>query len=70
MSSNVELPPNNGAVSTILQIIKAVMSLAAEAKVGALFINCHEAVPARHVLEFLGHPQPPTPMQMDNTTAL
>jgi hypothetical protein len=39
MSSNVELPPNNGAVSTILQIIKAVMSLAAEAKVGALFIN-------------------------------
>ena len=56
MSSNVELPPNNGVVSTILQIIKAVMSLAAEAKVRALFINCHEAVPARHVLKFLGHP--------------
>jgi hypothetical protein len=70
ISSNVELSPNNGAVSTILQIIKAVMSLAAEAKVEALFINCHEAVPARHVLEFLGHSQPPTPMQMDNTTAL
>ncbi len=70
MSSNVELPPNNGVVSTILQIIKAVMSLAAKAKVGALFINCREAVPARHVLKFLGHPQPPTPMQMDNTTAL
>jgi hypothetical protein len=62
MSSNVELPPNNSAVSTISQIIKAVMSLAAEDKVGALFINCHKAVPARHVLEFLGHPQPPTPM--------
>ena len=30
ISSNVELPPNNSAVSTILQIIKAVMSLAAE----------------------------------------
>jgi hypothetical protein len=70
MSSNVELMPNNGAVSTILQIIKAVMSLVAEAKVGALFINCHEAVPARHVLELLGHPQPPTPMQTDNMTAL
>jgi hypothetical protein len=70
MSSNVELPLNNGAVSTILQIIKAVMSLGAEAKVGTLFINCREAVPARHVLEFLGHPQPPTPMQMDNTTSL
>ncbi len=70
MSSNVELPPDNGLVITILQIIKAVMSLSAEAKVGALFINCREAVPARHVLKFLGHPQPPTPMQMDNMTAL
>ncbi len=70
MSSNVELPPNNGAVSTILQIIKAVMSLSAKAEVRALFINCREAVPARNVLKFLGHPQPPTLMQMDNTTAL
>jgi hypothetical protein len=44
--------------------------LAAEAKVGALYINCQEAVPAKHVLEFMGHKQPPTPMQTDNTTAL
>jgi hypothetical protein len=70
MSSNVELPPNNSVVSTILQIIKAVISLAAEAEVGALFINCRKAVSARHVLEFLGHPQLPAPMQTDNTTAL
>jgi hypothetical protein len=70
MSSNVELPPNNGAVNTILQIIKAVMSSAAEAKVGALLINCRKVVPARHVLKFLGYPQLPTPMQTDNTTAL
>jgi hypothetical protein len=70
MSSDVEVPPNNGAVCTMSQIIKAVMSLAAEAKVGALFINCREAVPARHVLKFLGHPQLPTPIQTDNTTAL
>ena len=70
MFKNVETPPNNGAVFTILQTIKAVMSLAAEAKIGALYINCREAVPARHVLEFMGHKQPPTPMQTDNTTAL
>jgi hypothetical protein len=70
MSSNAELRPYNGNVSTILQIIIALMSLAAEAEVGALFINCCEAVPARHVLKFLGHPQLPTPMQTDNTTAL
>ncbi len=51
MSKNVETPPNNGAVFTILQIIKAVMPSVAEAETGALYINCHEAVPARHVLE-------------------
>jgi hypothetical protein len=70
MSKNMETPPNNGAVFTLLQIIKAVMSLAAEAEIGALYINCREAVPAQHVLEFMGYKQPPTPMQTDNTTAL
>ena len=44
--------------------------MAAEAKVGALYINFREAVPARHSLEFMGHKQPSTPMQTDNTTAL
>ncbi len=32
--------------------------------------NCREAIPAHHTLEFLGHPQPPTPIQTDNTTVL
>ena len=35
MSNNAETPTNNGAVFTILQIIKVVMSSAAEAEVGA-----------------------------------
>ena len=70
MSNNNALPPNNGAVLTIAQIIKAVMLSAAEAETGALYINCQEAIPARHTLEFLGHTQPPTPMQTNNTTAL
>ena len=70
MSTDTARPPNNGAVLTIAQIIKAVMTSAAEAEIGALYINCREAVPARHTLEYMGHPQPPTPMQTDNTTAL
>jgi hypothetical protein len=40
MSSDTPCPHNNGAVLTIAQIIKAVMSLAAKAKIGALYINC------------------------------
>jgi hypothetical protein len=70
MSSNTPRPHNNSTVFTIAQIIKAVMSLAADSKIGALYINCWEAVPACHTLEFLGHPQLPTPIQTDNTTAL
>ncbi len=70
MSNNTAKPPNNGTILTIAQIIKAVMSSAAEAEVGALYINCRETIPARHTLKFMGHPQPPTPMQTDNTTAL
>ncbi len=64
------IPSNNGAILTILQIIKAVMSSATEAEIGALYINCKEAIPARHTLEYLGHKQPPTPIQIDNTAAL
>jgi hypothetical protein len=70
MSDNTTKPPNNGAILTTAQIIEAVMSSAAEARVGALYINCREAVPAGHTLKFMGHPQSPTPMQADNTTAL
>ena len=46
------------------------MSSAAEAELGALYINSREAIPQRHLLEEMGHKQPPTPMQVDNSTAL
>ena len=70
MSNDSSNPPHNGADLTIAQIIKNAMSSAAEAELGTLFINCREAIPARHALEEMGHPHPPTPMQTDNTTAL
>jgi hypothetical protein len=70
MSSNTAKPPNNGAILTIALIIKVIISLAAEAEVGALYINFREAIPTCHTLELMGHHQLPTLMQMDNTTAL
>ena len=70
MSEDETFPANNGAVLTIAQIIKAVMSSAAEAELGALYINSREAIPIRHLLEEMGHKQPPTPIQVDNSTAL
>ena len=63
-------PPNNGSVTIISRIIKAVMSSAAEAELCALFINCREDVPAIIALEVIGHKRPPTSMQTYNTTAL
>jgi hypothetical protein len=69
-SSNVDDPPNNGAVLNISKILKAVMSSAANAKLGALYINAREAIPMQHLLKEMGHKQPPTPIQTDNSTAL
>ena len=70
MYDNAAIPSNNGAAINIYQIIKAVMYSAAEADLGALFINCQEAIPARQALEIMRHRQPPTPMHTNNTTAL
>jgi hypothetical protein len=39
LSNDDKHPPNNGAILTIATIIKAVMSSAAEAELGALYLN-------------------------------
>jgi hypothetical protein len=62
-------PPLNGALHIISKIMKNVLSLVAEAEVAACFHNAQEPCPLRHVLLTLGHPQPPTPIQTDNSTA-
>ena len=69
LSDDVDNPPNNGAILTKATIIKAVMSSAAEAELGALFLNAKEAVYLRQILTEMGHPQPRTPIQTDNSTA-
>ena len=69
LSSNTQYPPNNGAILDIAQIIDAVMSSAAEAEMGALFINAKEAVHLQCILHKMGHPKPHTPIQTDNLTA-
>ena len=60
----------NGAVLNLAAIMKMVLSSAAEAEFGALFHNTKEATPLRTTLEELGHPQPTTPVLVDNSTAL
>jgi hypothetical protein len=59
----------NGAILIISKALKHVMSSAAKAQFGAVFINAKEGAVLRTTLEELGHPQPPTPMETDNTPA-
>ena len=70
MSADVDDPPNNGAILNVSKIMTSVNSSAADAELGALYINACEAVAIRNLLNEMGHKQPKTPMQTDNSTAL
>eukprot|EP00804_Cyclotella_cryptica_P019747 CCRYP_009656-RC/>CCRYP_009656-RC protein AED:0.39 eAED:0.39 QI:0/-1/0/1/-1/1/1/0/229 len=59
----------NGAIHVISTILKFVAASAAEAELGALFVNAKEGRIIRLILHELGHPQPPTPIHCDNSTA-
>ncbi len=69
LSNKDKFPPNNGAIFTDTTIIKAVMASAAKAELGALYLNAKEAVYLQQILIEMGHLQPQTPIQTDNTMA-
>jgi hypothetical protein len=45
LSNGTDKAPNNGAILNTSQIINSIMSYAAKAKLGMLYINAHKAVP-------------------------
>ena len=46
----------NGHIAVLAKVIKAVMSSAAEAETGALYMNAQELLPLRVTCEEIGHP--------------
>ena len=60
----------NGNVAVTCAILKLVAASAAEAELGALFLNAQEARILRLTLAEMGHPQPPTPVHVDNSTCI
>ena len=60
----------NGAVHTVCTILKHVAASAAEAELGALFLNTQELIRLCLALKNMGHPQPPTPIHCDNKCAV
>ena len=57
------------SVLVVASILKHWMDSAAEAGFGGLFNNAKEGEVLRTSLRKMGHPQRPTPMQIDNSTA-
>ena len=62
-------PRLNGAILVECKVLRHVVSSSAEAETAGIFHNTTTAVPIRHILQNIGHPQPPTPVKTDNTTA-
>ena len=60
----------NGAIHITCTILKLAAASAAKAELGALFLNAQEAKILCLTLDELGHPQPPTPIHIDNTTTI
>lgn len=67
--NNTDHADRNGVILALTAILRHVASSAAEAEVAALFINGREGAVLRTTLEEMGHPQPATPIQTDNSTA-
>jgi hypothetical protein len=61
--------PHNGALLTLSKILRMVVASAAEAEMGALFLNAKEGANIKNILRDMGYPHPATPLQTDNTTA-
>jgi hypothetical protein len=59
----------NGALLIISTVLKHIMSSAAEAESGAVFLNDKEGTVLRTTLEQLVHHQFPSPLKTDNTTS-
>ena len=59
----------NGNIFVACGILKIVVASAAEAELGALFLNTKEGKIICLMLEEMGHRQPPTPVHCDNSTA-
>ena len=69
LSKNNPAPSLNGPVLKIAQIIKNIMSSAAEAELSGLFICSKDTIPLRNTLTEMGWPQPPSPGQCNNSTS-
>ena len=61
---------SNAPFHVVSRILKMITRLVMETEVAATFYNAKEALPFRVTLTEMGHPQPPTPMEVYNETSI
>jgi hypothetical protein len=62
-------PNLNGAVLIECKTLCHVVASVTEAEIGGIFHNAQMVTPIKTVLIAIGHPQPPTPIKTNNSTA-
>ena len=62
-------PPLNAGILVECKMLRHVVASAAEAEIAGIFHNAQHTVLIRRILRALEHPQPPTRIKTDNTTA-
>jgi hypothetical protein len=70
MSTDTANRKDNSAILNLAQLIRTIVSSTTKAELSALYINACKAIPQQNTLEEMGHKQPPTPMQTNNSIAL
>ena len=70
LSEDTPVPTRYGTVLTVAQIIKFVMSSSSEAEIAGLFICTKAMVQINQTLIEMVWPQPKSPIQCDNSTAV
>ena len=64
------VPTTNGILLVVCKIMHNIMTSAAEAKYGTIFVNAQTAVPICTTLSEMGWKQRPTAIQVGNSTAV
>ena len=60
----------NRAMLVERKTLRYVVSSATEAETARVFFIAQTAMPMQHVLESIGHPQPPTPFKTEKSTTV
>ena len=66
----VNIPSRNGEIHIKIPLESKIVQSAAKDDLDALYINMCQATYIRQILTVLDHVQPPTPIQVNNSTQL